>query len=179
MKVKYQLFYKRGNWSPKQEEGAWQKSLPVNMELDLTVHSCHCASGFFRLWNPDEDLWLTLCDQHARLPCPSPSLRACSNSCPLSQWCHPTISSSVAPFSCLQSFPASGSFVMSQLFASGGQRIGVLASGLVLPMNIQDWFPLGDRCEFEWTPGGGDGQGGLVCCDSWGCKESDMTALSS
>ena len=79
--------------------------------------------------------------QHARLPCPSPTLGACSNSCPLNRWCHPTISSSVIPFSCLQSFPASGSFPMSQILASGGQSIGVLAS--VLLMNIQDWFPLG------------------------------------
>ena len=80
--------------------------------------------------------------QHARLPCPSPSPRACSNSCPLSWWCHPTISSSVVPFSsCLQSFPVSGSFLMSRLFTSGGQSIGASAS--VLPMNIQGWFPLG------------------------------------
>ena len=70
--------------------------------------------------------------------------RVYSNSCPLSQWCHPKISSSVVPFSsCPQSFPASGSFQMSHLFASGGQSIGVLASASVLPMNIQDWFPLG------------------------------------
>ena len=82
--------------------------------------------------------------QHARPPCPSPTPRVYSNSCPLSQWCHPTISSSVIPFSsCLQSFPASGSFQMSQFFASGGQRIGVSASTSVFPMNIQDWFPLG------------------------------------
>ena len=81
--------------------------------------------------------------QHARLPCPSPTLRACSNSCSSSQWCHPTIWSSVIPFSCLQSFPVSGSFPMSQVFASGGQSIGVSASASVLPMNIQDWFPLG------------------------------------
>ena len=81
--------------------------------------------------------------QHARLLCPSPTPRACSNSCPLSQWCHSTISSSVIPFSShLQSFPASGSFQMSQLFTSGGQSIGVSASASVLPMNIQDWFPL-------------------------------------
>ena len=79
--------------------------------------------------------------QHTRLPCPSPSPRACSNSCPLSWWCHPTISSSVVPFSShLQSFPASGSSQMSQLFASGGQNIGVSASASVLPMNIQGWF---------------------------------------
>ena len=80
--------------------------------------------------------------QHARLPCPSPSPGVCSNSCPLSQWCHPTISSSVIPFSsCLQSFPASGSFLMGQVFASGGQSTGDSAS--VLPMNSQGWFPLG------------------------------------
>ena len=80
--------------------------------------------------------------QHARPPCPSPTPRVYSDSCPLSWWCHPAISSSVVPFSsCLQSFPASGSFQMSQLFASGGQSIRASAS--VLLMNIQDWFPLG------------------------------------
>ena len=79
--------------------------------------------------------------RHARLPCPLPSPGACSNSCLLSQWCYPTISSSVVRFSCLQSFPASGSFLMSQLFASGSQSTGASAS--VLPMNIHDWFPLG------------------------------------
>ena len=88
---------------------------------------------------------LTLCDpMDCRPPCPSPNHRVYSNSPPLSRWCHPTILSSVVPFSsCLQSFPASGSFQMSQLFASGGQSIGVSASTSVLPMNIQDWFPLG------------------------------------
>ena len=81
---------------------------------------------------------------HAKPPCPSLSPRACSNSCPLSWWCHPTISSSVIPFSsCLQSFPALGSFPVSWPFTSGGQRIGASASASVLPMNIQDWFPLG------------------------------------
>ena len=82
--------------------------------------------------------------QHARLPSPSPSPAVCSHSCPLSQWYHPTISSFVTPFfSCPQSFPASGSFLMSQLFASGSQSIGASASASVLPMYIQDWFPLG------------------------------------
>ena len=82
--------------------------------------------------------------QHARLPCPSPSPGACSNSCPLSRWCHPTISSSVIPFSSrLRSFPASGSFSMNQLFASFSQSIGTSASDSVLSMNIQVWFPLG------------------------------------
>ena len=80
--------------------------------------------------------------QHTKLPCPSLSPRVCSNPCPLSQWCYPTISSSVIPLSsCPQSFAASGSFQMSQFFTSGGQSIGASAS--VLPMNIQDWFPLG------------------------------------
>ena len=79
--------------------------------------------------------------QDTRLPCPSPTPRACSNSYPLSQWCHLTISSSVIPFSsCLQSFPASGSLQMSQFFTSGGQSTGVSASASVLPMNIQDWL---------------------------------------
>ena len=82
--------------------------------------------------------------QHTRLPCPSPTPRGCSNPFPSSRWCHPTNSSSVIPFSsCLQSFPASGSFPPSQFFASGGQSVGVSASASVLPMNIQDWFPLG------------------------------------
>ena len=82
--------------------------------------------------------------QHARLPCPSLSPQACSNSYPLNQWYHPTISSSVAPFSsCPRSFPASGSFPVSKLFISGGQSIGASALASVLPMNIQGWFPLG------------------------------------
>jgi len=82
--------------------------------------------------------------QHARPPCPSPTPRAYPKSCPLSRWCHPTISSSVIPFSsCLHSFPASESFQMSQFFTSGDQSIEVSASASVLPMNIQNWFPLG------------------------------------
>ena len=82
--------------------------------------------------------------QHARSPCPSSTLRVYLNLCPLSPWCHPTISSSVVTFSsCPQSFPVSGSFQMSQLFISGGQNIGVSASASILPMNTQDWFPLG------------------------------------
>ena len=103
--------------------------------------------------------------QHTRPPCPSPTPRACSNSCPLNQWCHPTISSSVTPVSsCLQSFPASESFPMCQFFSSGGQSIGVSASASVLPMNIQDWFPLG------WT--------GLISLQSktpWSPLESSPT----
>ena len=83
--------------------------------------------------------------QHATFPCPSPTSRAYSNSCQSNQWSHQTISSSIIPFYCLQSFPASGSFPMSQFFASGSQIIGVSASASVLPMNIQNLFPL------EWT----------------------------
>ena len=83
--------------------------------------------------------------QHARHPCPSPTSRACSNSCPSSRWCHPTISSSVVSSSHRQSFPASGSFQMSQFFISGSQSIEVSASASVLPMKIQDYFLL------EWT----------------------------
>ena len=117
-----------------------------------------CGGGSMVIWNkPGSDLDLKLQFghsvmynslpphglQHTRLPCPSPTPGACSNSCPSSQWCHPTISSSVVPFSsCLQSFPASGSFPVSQLFASGGQSIGASASASVFPMNIWDWFPL-------------------------------------
>ena len=92
-------------------------------------------------------LFLTLCDplglQHARLLCPPGSPRACSNSCPLSRWCYPTISSSANPFSfCLQTFPAPGPFPTTQFFASGSQSIGASASATILPMNIQDWFLL-------------------------------------
>ena len=81
--------------------------------------------------------------QHARLPCPLPTPGAYSDSCQLSWWCHPTISSSVIPFSCLQSFPALGSFLVSWFFTSGGQNFGASASESVPPVNVQDWFPLG------------------------------------
>ena len=102
--------------------------------------------------------------RHARPPCPSPTPGTYPNSCPLSRWCHPAISSSVVPFSsCLQSFPVSGSFPMSQFFASGGQSIGVSASASVLPMNIQSWFPLG------WT-------GWISCCPG-DSQESSPTPL--
>ena len=107
-------------------------------------HSSTCASRFLSsVAQSCPTLW-PLGPQHARLPCPSPLPGACSNSCPSSWWCHPTISSSVVPFSsCPQSFPASGSFPMSQFFAWGSQSIGVSASTSILPMNIQDQFPLG------------------------------------
>ena len=100
--------------------------------------------------------------QHAGLLCPSSHPTACSNSYPLSWWCHPTISSSVIPLSsCLQSFPASGSFQMNHFFASGGQTIGVSVSASVLPVNIQDWFPLG------WT--------GLISLQSKGLSRVSPT----
>ena len=104
-----------------------------------------------------DSLWLHE-PQHSRFPCPSPTPGACSNSCPSSQWCHPTISSSVVLFSsCLQSFPASGSFPRNWFFESDDQSIGVSASVSVLPMNTQDWFSLGLmvwfccwRLQFGW-----------------------------
>ena len=100
--------------------------------------------------------------QHARPPCPSPTPGVHPNSCPLSWWCHPIISSSVIPFSsCPHSFPASGSFQMSQLFTWGGQRTGVSASTSVLPMNTQDWSPL------EWS--------GWIPCSSRDSQESSPT----
>ena len=100
--------------------------------------------------------------QHARLLCSSPTPGACSNSCPSSWWCHPTISSLVIPFfSCFQSFPASGSFPVSQFFASGGQSIGVSTSTSVLPLNIQDLSPLG------WT--------GWIPCSPRDSQESSPT----
>ena len=96
-----------------------------------------CCSLAHFVW-----LFVTLWTATHQLPCPSPSPRVCSNSCPLSWWCHPTISFSVAPFSfCPQSFPASTSFPVSQLFTSGGQNTGVSDSASVLPMSIQGWFP--------------------------------------
>ena len=91
--------------------------------------------------------------QHTRPLCPSPTPRVYSNSCPLSRWCHSTISSSVVPFfSCLRSFLTLGSFQMSQFFTSGGQSIGVSVSASALPVNIQDWFPLGGLVGSPFSP---------------------------
>ena len=113
---------------------AEKKKISKGTQFSSVQFSCSVMSNSLRLHGL----------QHSRLPCPSPTPGVCSNSCPSSQWCHPTISSSVLSFSsCLQSFPASGSSQMSQFFTSGGQRTGVSASVSVLPMNIQDWFPLG------------------------------------
>ena len=110
------------------------KTIQDLLQSDSVQFSCSVMSD--SLW-PHEP-------QHARPPCPSPTPGVHPNPCPWSQWCHPTISSSVVSFSsCPQSFPASGSFQMSQLFTSGGQSIGDSASASVLPMNTQDWSPLG------------------------------------
>ena len=124
--------------------------------VDVTGDGCKvrcCKDQYYRgTWLSSvqfrsvTQLCLTLCNpmNHSRPPCPSPTPRVYPNPCPLSRWCHPTISSSIVPFSSWpQSFPASGSFQMSQLFSSGGQSIGVSASTSVLPLNSQDWSPLG------------------------------------
>ena len=127
------------SWGPQTHQSyfpliMWLRKTPTISSLGTVQFSCSVLSDSLQPYRL----------QHTRPPCPSPTPRICSNSYPLSWWCHPTISSSVVPFSsCLQSFPASGSFAMSQFFPSGGQSIGASASTLVLPMNIQDWFPLG------------------------------------
>ena len=108
--------------------------------LKPSVQSLSCVWLFENPWTAARQV---PCPSH-KVPCPSPTPGVHPNSCPLSRWCHSTISSSVVPFSsCLQSFPASTCFPMTSFFTSGGQSIGVSASVLVLPMNIQDWFPLG------------------------------------
>ena len=124
--------------------------------------------------------------QHTRPPCPLPTPRVYSNSCPLSWWSHTTISSSVVPFfSCLQSFTTSGSFPKTQFFTSGSQSIGVSASASVLPMNIHNWFPLGWtdwRRQWQPTPvflpGEFQGRRSLVGCRLWGHTESDTTEVT-
>jgi len=113
------------------------------------------------------DSWWPHGLQHTRPPCPSPTPGVYSNVCPLNWWCHPTMSSSVVPFSsCLQSLPASGSFPMSQFFSSGGQSTGVSALASILPMNIQDWSPLG------WT-------GWISCCSKDSQGSSPTPQLKS
>ena len=130
------LWGRKGRSTPRMYLLQWgQVSAPCKMEEVQCSHFSHFSHSVVTDSLQPHGL------QHARLPCSSPTPRACSNSCPLSQRCHPNISSSVIPFSSyLQSFPASGSFQMSQFFTSGGQSIG--ASGSFLSMNIQDWFPL-------------------------------------
>ena len=126
-------FYRKRHWYPMKQRDCFTHCYVLRLRFWL-LFSCSVMS---------DSLWFNGL-QHTSLPCSSPSPKVYSNSCPLSQWCHPTISSSVVPFSShLQSFPASGSFLMSWLFASGGQSIRASASASVLPMNIQDWFPSG------------------------------------
>ena len=137
-------------WQPSWERSLGEVDTRVCMAECLLCHLklSHCSLAMLLLLfshrGVSDSLWPHGW-QHARLPCPSPTPGTCSNSCPSSQWCHPSShSSSVVLFSfCLQSFPASGSFPMSQFFVSSGQSIGVSASATVLPRNIQDWFPLG------------------------------------
>ena len=122
----------------------WRGCRAAGTLVHFFISSCKMVSQSSSAAQSCFDSWRPHGLQHARLPCPSPTPGACLNSCPSSRWRHPTISSSVVPFfSCLKSFPASGSFPMSHFFASGGQNIGPSPSTLVLPMNIQDWFPLG------------------------------------
>ena len=127
--------------SPPQPQPLWllffQSYVPTFQYLFVCLSSVHFSCSVMSDSLQPHGL------QHTRPPCLSPTPRAYSNSCPSSQWCHPTISSSVIPFFCLQSFSASGSFQMSQFFTSGGQSIGVSAWASALPMNIQAWFPLG------------------------------------
>ena len=112
---------------------------PMYIYIYMCMYQFTSVQSLSHVW-----LFVTCEPQHARPPCPSPTPRVNPNLCPSSQWCHPTISSSVVPFSsCLQSFPASGSFEVSQFFTSGGQNVGVSASTSVFPMNTQDWSPLG------------------------------------
>ena len=132
----------------------WKVIMPIDPKVTLRKWGpytnlgnkwcvCIISSVLFSLSVVSDSLWPHEL-QHARTPCPSPTPGVYSNSCLSSWWCHPAISSSVVPVSShLQSFPASGSFKMSQFFTSGGQCVGVSASASVFPMNIQDWFPLG------------------------------------
>ena len=118
----------------------WKTSLNKDFELQVKLY---ISSVHFSCSVMSDSLWPHGL-QHSRFPYPTPTPGACSNSCALSRWCHPTISSSVIHFSSrLQSFPASASFPMSQFFPSGGHSIGISASISVFPMDIQDWFPLG------------------------------------
>ena len=124
----------------------WPNFVPF-YGCSIPLYVCQSVSQFSHSAVSDS-LWARGL-QHSRLPWPSPTPGACSNSCPSSRWCQPTISSSVILFSCLQSFPASGSSPMRLFFISGGQSIGVSASASVLPMNTQDWSPLGGT---GWIP---------------------------
>ena len=146
-------------WEPKKIKSVTSSTFSPSICMNPSVNSIQFSSVQFTQSCPT--LWPHGL-QPARPPSPSPTPRVYSNSCPLSRWWRPTMSSSVIPFcSHLQSFPESGSFPMSQFFLSAGQSIGVSASASVLPMNIQDWFPLG------WT--------GWISLQSKGSQESSLT----
>ena len=138
MRVAWEDIWRHNYWKVL-NEGSWKlfwgvRISSISLRFSSVQFTHSVVSDFLR---PHEL-------QHTRTPCPSTTPRVYPNSCPLSRWCYPTILSSVIPFSsCLQSFPASGSFQMSQLFVSSGQSTGVSASASVLPMNTQDWYPLG------------------------------------
>ena len=132
------FFFKYFHWCQNLEKIEQQQRTNKHTEISL-LGSVHCFSQFSSVAQSCLTLWNPIDCRMPRPPCPSPTPRAYSNSCPLSRWCHPTASSSVIPLSsCLQSFPESQSFPVNQLFASGGQSIGVSASASVLSMNIQN-----------------------------------------
>ena len=142
------IIWLKAFYSRRANNAPWQTPVKETFKLEdilpnIFIHSfIHSITVQFShsVMSKSATPWL----QHARLLCPSPTPIDCSNSCPSNWWCHPTMSSSVVPFSfCLKSFPVSGSFQMSQFFTLGGQRIGPSASASVLSMNSQDWFPLG------------------------------------
>ena len=123
-------------WDIREPQSCW-RNIPITNSICYVIHSVHFSHSVMSSSLQPHGL------QHTRPPCPSPTPEACSNSCPSSQWCHPTISSFVVLFSsCLHSFPATLSFLMSLFFTTVGQSIDASGSDSVLPMNIQDWFPL-------------------------------------
>ena len=147
----YPSFYRRGEWGIKNTRSHLLVGMRPHHSGLLGQRMCNCITLLGQITEIVQFSSSVVSDslrhhesQHARPPCPSQTPRVYSNWCPLSRWCHPAISSSIVPFSsCPQSLPASGSFPMSQLFAWGGQSIGVSASASVLPLNTQDWSPLG------------------------------------
>ena len=134
------------------------------VQINTTITSQQSESVQFSRSVVSDFLW-THGLRHNRPPCPSPTPGVYPNSCPSSRWCHPAISSSVVLFSsCLQAFPTSESFPMSPFFTSGGQSIGISASASVLPMNIQDWFPLGWTCSANWSEDEEEDEVIICCC---------------
>ena len=142
LRRRFFFFFKYFHWCQNLEKIEQQQRTNKHTEISL-LGSVHCFSQFSSVAQSCLTLWNPIDCRMPRPPCPSPTPRVYSKSCLLSQWCHQAISSSVVPFSsCLQSFPPSVSFQMSQFFTSGGQSIGVSASASIIPINIQDLFPL-------------------------------------